>query len=293
MTRSRHAVCDDRGKQGFNRPENRNRERRLENLAHHFQTDVRQMRRRKSSRNLVLRSNRHYAVSIVPAKNFNESGGEDNRNQGPRNLRRHFRPKDADQKGEDSHDDRIKIRRTDRLCVQGNLSDGVCGFGNSLRKMQSQKIRDLPECDDDGDARRKADCYRERDKFDDRSELCNAENDKHDARHERRCCKPVVAVFRNDSIDDDNECACRTADLETAPAEKGNCKARDNRRVEAFFRSHAARNSERNRQRKRQDADNQTGHQIFGEKLFGITFAELLKKLRHIHLHLWHKCRQR
>ncbi len=194
MPRSRHAVRNDRGKQGFDRSENRDRERRLKDLSHHFQADVRQMRRREPRRDLVLRPDRHHAVRIVPPKNLDESGGKDNRYQGTRNLCRHFRPEDADEERKRPHDDRVEIRRSDRPGVQGNLPDGVRGFGNARRKMQSQKVRHLPERDDNRDARGEADRHRKRDELDDRAELRDAEDDKHDARHERRRRKPVVAV---------------------------------------------------------------------------------------------------
>lgn len=294
VPRSRHTVGDNRGEERFDGPENRNRERGLKHLAHHFKADIRQMRQRKSRRDMVLGANRRHAdVRSVPPQNLDERGREDDGNQGAGNLRRHLGPKNAYEKSENTHDDRMEIRRSNRLRVQGDFPDGVGGFGNSRGEMQTQKIRNLSERNDDGDSGGKPHGHRERDEFDDRSELRHAENDEHDAREKRRRGESVITVFGDDAVDDDDEGSRRTADLKTAPAEKGNGEPRDNRRVKPLFGTDAARDGESDGKRKRKYSDDEPGHQILGEKLFRITLAQLLEKLWLEHVNLWHKCRQR
>ena len=233
------------------------------------------MRHRETARDVVLHADGHHAVAVdrvVPAEDLHHDRSDDNRDQGAGNLRGNFWPQDADGEGHEAHDDGIDIDRIERGGVKLDLADGV---GGVLREeAEPEEVRHLAERDDDGDTRGKAHGHRVRDELDDGAELRDAENDEQNTREECRGGQAVVAVLAHDAVDNHDEGARGAADLEARTAQKRNGEARDNRRVEALFGTHARGDGKRNRKRQSQNAHDEARHQVAHEIFLGIAPAD-------------------
>ena len=104
--------------------------------------------------------------------------------------------------------------------------------------------------------------------LDDGAQPEHAQQDEEHARHERGNGKPLHAILLDDAIDDDDESTRRTAYLNLRPTEGGNHESGNDGRDDALFGRHARGNAERNGQRKRHDADDDTGHEVGHERRF-------------------------
>jgi hypothetical protein len=97
--------------------------------------------------------------------------------------------------------------------------------------------------------------------------------DENDSRHECRDNQSVDAEFLDNAVDDDDERARRSANLNPGAAQGADEKAGNNGRPKTATGSDAARNRECNCERERDYADNYAGNRII-EKLFTIVVLE-------------------
>ena len=106
----------------------------------------------------------------------------------------------------------------DRVHVRGKgtpLRDELC---RKLAHAKSQKILHLTREDDDCDSAGESDYDRMRNEFDRRAELGDTEHDKYHTGHHRCHDEPIDSVSLNDSVNDYDECAGRSADLDAGTA---------------------------------------------------------------------------
>ncbi len=89
--------------------------------------------------------------------------------------------------------------------------------------------------------------------------------DEQHAGHERRDGESVDAVLLDDAVDDDDERAGRSADLDARAAERGDEEAGDDRGPQPAVGRDAAGDGERDGQRKRDDADDDAGGEVSTE----------------------------
>src|SRR5204863_497551 len=109
--------------------------------------------------------------------------------------------------------DRVEMSR-----VRHPLLDEIGGHGADV---QSEKVFDLSREDDDGDAGREAGDDGIRDELDERAHARESHRDEQDAGDDGADDEAFVAVFRDDAVDDDDECASGTTDLDARAAEGG------------------------------------------------------------------------
>src|SRR6185369_16323080 len=103
--------------------------------------------------------------------------------------------------------------------------------------------------------------------------------DENDPGQQRRNQKPIVPELRNHTGDDDDECACGTANLDPAPTEQRNQEAADygGDQTRLWGGPGCDRNS--NAERQRYESDGDPGQCIASEQAPGIAF-EGRKELR-------------
>src|SRR5437773_5584600 len=150
-------------------------------------------------------------------KETNYERGHDQRHERSRNASAHARPQRHNQQGRD--------RYTQRLCVDRvKIGSEGAPLRNELRRQrahaQSQKILHLTREDDDRDSAGESDYDGMRNELDRRAELGDAEHDEYQASHNGRDDEAVDPVSLDDSVNDYDECAGRSADL-NAGAAKG------------------------------------------------------------------------
>jgi hypothetical protein len=131
--------------------------------------------------------------------------------------------------------------------------------------LEAEKIADLRARDDHGDAVREADHHRARDVIDGGAQSGRAEDDQHDARHERAHEQPVDAVMQDDSGHHDDERSRGAADLGPGSAERRDQESRDDGAVDAGLRRHARGDGERHGQGERHEPHRDSGDQVVEE----------------------------
>ena len=102
----------------------------------------------------------------------------------------------------------------------------------------------------------------------------NTQQDEDDARHEGGHHQAVYAILLYDAIDDYDKGSRRAANLHFAAPKEGDDKTGHNSRDDAFFGTDPRSDTEGNGQRKRHNADNDTGHEVGHE----IGLAVILKR---------------
>ena len=107
----------------------------------------------------------------------------------------------------------------------------------------------------------------------------HAHQDEECAGHERRDGEAAHAVLLDDSVDDDDEGAGRTADLDLAAAEEGNEETGHDGRQDAGLRRGARRDTERDGERQRHDTYDDTCEQVLYEGLFVVAVLERREQL--------------
>ena len=110
----------------------------------------------------------------------------------------------------------------------------------------------------------------------------DTDDDEDHAGHERRDDEAVDAELLHDAVDDDDERAGRSADLDARAAERRDEEAGDDRGVEPAIRRDAAGDRERDGEWERDDADDHSGGEV-GEELRAIVGLERRDELRNEH----------
>ena len=174
------------------------------------------------------------------------------------------------------HDDR-QCRRSD---ADGCRCDGRCmvdvraPLGEKFRRhgahLQAEEIFDLAREDDDGDPAREAGDHRMRDELDRAAELRESHDDEQHASHQRRHREPVDAVLLHDAVDDHDERAGRSADLNARAAERGDDEAGDDGGPQTAAGGDAAGDREGDGEWERDDADDDAGREVAAELRAGV-----------------------
>ena len=109
-----------------------------------------------------------------------------------------------------------------------------------------------------------------RNKLDRRAELGDAEHDEYQASHNGRHDEAVDPVSLDDSVDDHDECAGRSADLDARSAESRDQESGDDRCVKTAVRRKTAGHCERDCEGKSNDADDYACNQVGRELRAGV-----------------------
>ena len=145
--------------------------------------------------------------------------------------------------------------------------------------VQSEKVLNLGRENNQSDAAREPDSEWIGDELQQRSQPGKTHNDEKKARHGSRHREPIITVLLNDAVNDDDECSRRTSDLHPAASEHRNNQSTDDRGVQTLLGLHTGSDSERDRERERYNADNESGNEVRSKLLSGVSIAEYRKKL--------------
>ena len=151
--------------------------------------------------------------------------------------------------------------------------------GRDALDLQAEEVLDLGREDGQGDTAGEAHDDRVGDIFDDRAQMEHAHQDQEGTGHEGRDRETAHAVLLDDSVDDDDEGTGRAADLHLAAAEEGNDETGHDGRQDAGLRRGAGRDAERDGERQRHDADDNTCEQVLDECLLVVTVLERREQL--------------
>jgi hypothetical protein len=168
------------------------------------------------------------------------------------------------------------VQRGQRVEQRAHLAEELA---RQIVDAQAEKILDLRNEDDDGNAVGETDDYRQRDEADHAAEPECAHGEQHDARHHRGDQQVLHAIVHDDGVDDRDEGPGRAADLHARSAQCRDQEARYDRGPDAGSGRHAAGDRERHGQRQCQHADRDAGGKIAG-KLPAVVAAQRIKQLR-------------
>ncbi len=142
--------------------------------------------------------------------------------------------------------------------------------GGGVGDTETEKVVHLSGENSQRNTCRKAHNDRVGNELDDVSQFEQAHNNEQYARHNHGDKQTCQTVLLNDTVDDDNECARRSANLHFAPAESRDDKARNDGGNKPLGRSYTRRDTERNRQRNSHHAHDDTGNRILQKTLHGV-----------------------
>ena len=145
--------------------------------------------------------------------------------------------------------------------------------GRKASHLEPEKILDLTREDDDRDSTRESNDHRMWYELDRCAEAGDAEHDEYDPRHQRGDDEPVDTEALDDTVDDDDERAGRSSDLNSGSAKRRDEKAGNNRGVKPAIRCDTAGDGKRNGERKSNDTNYDAGYDI-GIKLRTIVGLE-------------------
>ena len=119
----------------------------------------------------------------------------------------------------------------------------------------------------DGDTAREAHDDGVGDELDDCPQPESAQHDEDDTCHQRGGNEARLAILLDDAVDDDDECACRSAYLHLAATQQRDEETRDDGRHDALLGRDTRRDAEGDGQRQGHDAHDDARHQVGGELL--------------------------
>ena len=144
--------------------------------------------------------------------------------------------------------------------------------GRHFADGQPEKVFHLGGEDGHGDAAGEAHHDGVGDVFDDGAQVEHAEENQEHAGQDGGHEQARFAVLLDDAIDDNDERACRPADLHPAAAEERHGQPGDDGCDDTFFGSHARGDAKGDGQREGHDAHYDAGHDVCGQFLFAVTF---------------------
>src|SRR6266550_1885254 len=192
----------------------------------------------------------------------NHERSRDQRYERTRNAAADPRPQRHDQQSGDRQGQSLSI---DRVQIGGKGAPLRNELRRHLTHAQPQKILYLARENDDRYSTGEPDDDRMRNELDCGAELGDAKRYEYQTGHDRRHDEAVDSVSLDNSVDDDDECASRPADLHTRAAEGGDQESSNDRRVEAAVGSDTAGDCERDCEGESDYADNDAGDQIRSE----------------------------
>ena len=152
-------------------------------------------------------------------------------------------------------------------------------FSGNFIDFEPKEILDLSAGDNYGNSICETDYHRPRNEFHRASEPGYSQNYQQHARHQRTHVQAVQAVPGDNPVHNDNERPGRSADLGGGTTQRGNQKACNDRRVKPGLRRDARSNCESHRERKRNQADGDSSHNVRC-KFPAVVILEALNRFR-------------
>ncbi len=255
VLRAEHAVGDGRREQRFDGAQQRDRDRRLQQLLEAGEREMRQRERRQPARDAAERgADRRDAVGMGEGDEQGRGQERDHR-RGDLADDRDSRPESDDQQAcEAEHRGRRLDVRERRQQLRQLLEERGTGRGG-----KPEEVPPLAHEDDDRDARREPENDGLRDEADDAAELGQAEKQQHRPGQQRHDLEPGQAMSGGDAEEQHGEGAGRAGDLDAGSTEERDQQSGDERRVESLLGLGAGGDRERHGQRQRDDADDDAG----------------------------------
>ena len=232
--------------QRLDRAEQRDRERRPDELDDFRHADIGPVQRGQRARDAAEGAADRRDARKLPG------GLHGGRDQHGEKRRRHATeardpleqpvPRDDDREREDGDPGRRDMQRRQGLDQDPELLVEVRRGGHWR---QSEEILPLADEDDDGYAGGETDDHRVRYEADDAAELQESHCEQHHARHQRRDLQSRESELRGDAGENCDEGAGRPGNLHASAAEDRGGEARDDRRIESVLRLGAAMRSRR------------------------------------------------
>ena len=167
--------------------------------------------------------------------------GNDDCNQGSGNLVCHFCPEKHDRNGQKSDQSSGYVDCADIFCIDNDL---VQKFRWNRSDIHTEEVFQLSNKQGNSNTTGKSGCDRVRNVFDQRTEPADSHDDKDDTGEDGCDDQTVGSITGDNSVNNNNKCSGRSANLNTASSEEGDKETGDDRGVKSLFRSDTGSNCE-------------------------------------------------